>query len=219
MARRRLPQVDSTGSPQAQSPRSTQVTAPTWVTGSTGSPSQVNVLILGLGNPLRRDDGVGPRVIEELKAGGLPEGVTALDGGAGGLDLLQVMDGWDDVVVVDAANVDMDGRLERDDAVTRSDPVAEDSGCLAPGEFVRFTPQQARLSESPRDFSFHHAGLADVLALAGALDRPLPSIVIFGVQPRDVGWGEGLSPDIEAKLPALIDAVLEEAIRRVKSRG
>jgi hydrogenase maturation protease len=141
---------------------------------------------------LRKDDGVGPRVIEELKARGLPEGVTALDGGTGGLDLLQVIEGWDDVVVVDAADVDAG------------------TGQIAPGEFVRFTPEQARLRQSPHTFSLHHAGLAEVLALAHALDRTLPSIVVFGVQPRDVGWGEGLSPEIEARLPALVDAVLEQ---------
>jgi hydrogenase maturation protease len=100
------------------------------------------------------------------------------------------------VVIVDAADVDA-GRGE-----------------IAPGEYVRFTPNEAHLGESLHSFSLHHAGLAEVLALARALDRPLPSMVIFGVQPRDVGWGEGLSPDVEAKLPAVVAAVLEEAMRR-----
>lgn len=154
------------------------------------------VLILGLGNPLRRDDGIGSRVIEELEARGLPEGIAALDGGTGGLDILRIIEGWDDVVIVDTADVD-GGR-----------------GKIAPGEYVRFTPNQAQLRESPHTFSLHHAGLAEVLALARALDRPLPSMVIFGVQPRDVGWGQGLSPDVEARLPFLVDAVLEEATGR-----
>lgn len=173
-----------------EGPRSTRSS------GSTSSPSEGAILVLGLGNPLRKDDGVGPRVIEELEAQGLPEGVAALDGGTGGLDLLQVMEGWEQVVIVDAADIDA-GR-ER----------------IAPGEYVRFTPEQARLIESPHTFSLHHPGLADVLALAHALDQPLPSIVIFGVRPKDVGWGEGLSPEVEARLPALISAVLGEATQR-----
>ena len=86
---------------------------------------QRSVLVLGLGNPLRGDDGIGSRVVEELIRRGLPEGVTALDGGTGGLDLLQVLEGWERVVVVDAADV---GR--------------------EPGQFVRFTPDQARLAEA-----------------------------------------------------------------------
>jgi hydrogenase maturation protease len=158
--------------------------------------SQFTTLVLGLGNPLRRDDGVGPRVIEALKDHGLPEGVTALDGGTGGLDLLHVIEGWERVVIVDAAEVHTE------------------TGRTAPGQFIRFTPDHAHLVEETEHFSFHHAGLAEVLALARALDRHLPSIVILGVQPEDVGWGEGLSPVVEAGLPDLIDAVLEEVSRQ-----
>lgn len=145
------------------------------------------VLVVGLGNPLRGDDGVGPRVVAELKRRSLPKGVEVLDAGAAGLDLLQLTEGWDRVVVVDAADVGKE-----------------------PGQFVRFTHNQARLVEADEPFSFHHAGLAEVLALARALDRHLPPIVIFGVQPRKVGWGEGLSTDLESGLPILVDAVLEE---------
>lgn len=144
-------------------------------------------LLLGLGNPLRGDDGVGPRLVEELAQRGLPEGVTILDGGTGGLDLLQVLEGWRRVVVVDAADV---GR--------------------EPGQFVRFIADQVRLAESADSFSLHDAGLAEALALADALGQALPEMVIFGVQPADVGWGEGLSPALEAVLPTLADAVLEE---------
>jgi hydrogenase maturation protease len=95
-----------------------------------------SVLVIGLGNPLRGDDGVGPRLVEELNHRGLPGEVTALDGGAGGLDLLQVLEGWQRVVVVDAADV---GR--------------------EPGQFVRFTLHQAGLAQAADPFSLHSAGL------------------------------------------------------------
>ncbi len=156
-----------------------------------------NVLVLGLGNPLRGDDGVGPRVVAELERCELPEGVEVLDGGTGGLDLLQIIEGREQVVIVDAAQVDAQGQV------------------LTPGQFVRFAPDEARLASLPGDpstrcLSFHHAGVADVLDLARALGRPLPRIVIFAVQPEQIGWGEGLSADVERKLPALVDAVLDE---------
>jgi hydrogenase maturation protease len=154
---------------------------------------QSMTLVLGLGNPLRGDDGVGPRVVEELTRRGLPEGVTALDGGTGGLDLLQMLEGWERVVVVDAADI---GR--------------ERGGKVPPGQFVRFAPDQALLGEAADPFSLHSAGLSEVLALANALGRTLPEIVIFGVQPAEVGWGEELSPAVEAVLPALADAVFNE---------
>jgi hydrogenase maturation protease len=144
-------------------------------------------LILGLGNPLRGDDGVGARVVEELTRRDLPEGVTALDGGIGGLDLLQILQRWKRVVIVDAADV---GR--------------------EPGQYVRFTPDQVRLVRASDTLSLHNAGLSEVLALADALDLDLPEMVIFGVQPADIGWREGLSPTVESTLSALADAVLEE---------
>jgi len=156
------------------------------------------VLILGLGNPLRRDDGIGPRVIEELQRDGLRDEIAALDGGTGGLDVLRMIEDWDHVIIVDAANVD--------------------AGCgkVRPGEFVRFTPDQVRLIESEDNLSLHHAGLAEVFGLARALNHALPSIVIFGVQPGDVGWGEGLSSSVEAGLPTLVEAVRNEAEQTVR---
>jgi hydrogenase maturation protease len=152
-----------------------------------GGADLTSVLILGLGNPLRGDDGVGPRVIEELNRHGLPEGVMALDAGSGGLDLLRLLEGWRQAAIVDAADV---GR--------------------EPGQFVRFTPAEARLIESADGASLHNAGLAEALALANAVGQTLPEVVVFGVQPACVGWGEGLSPVVEAALPALVNAVLDE---------
>ena len=145
------------------------------------------VLVLGLGNPLRGDDGIGPRVIEVLNRCGLPEGATALDAGTGGLDLLQVLEGWERAIIIDAADV---GR--------------------EPGQFARFTPDEARFVGSEDAPSLHNAGLAEVLALADAVGQPLPEMVIFGVQPEKIGWGEGLSPAVEATLSELVDAVLDE---------
>lgn len=143
--------------------------------------------IIGLGNPLRGDDGIGPRVVQELARCALPPGTVALDGGTAGLGLLGLLNGWDRVIVVDAADVGQEA-----------------------GQFVRFRPDQARLAEAIDGFSFHHAGLAEVLALACALDQPLPPLVVFGVQPGQVGWQEGLSAAVEASLPALVEAILRE---------
>ncbi|MFW6082708.1 MAG: hydrogenase maturation protease [Chloroflexota bacterium] len=151
-------------------------------------------LVLGLGNPLRGDDGIGPRVIEELRKIELPEGAEAVDAGTGGIDLLHIMEGWDRVIVVDAADIHR-----------------------PPGHFRRFSPEEVQLLKADGRFSYHRAGLADALALARALGRPLPDIVVFGVQPGVIGWGQGLSPAVEARLPALVDAVTGELSRGDKN--
>jgi hydrogenase maturation protease len=146
-----------------------------------------SILVLGLGNPFRGDDGVGPRIIEELTRRGLPEGVTALDVGTAGLDLLNILEGWEQAVIVDAAEIGQE-----------------------PGQFMRFTPDEARLTQTDDLFSLHNAGLSEALALADALGQTLPKLVIFGVQPAEIDWREGLSPTVEAAVPALTDAVIAE---------
>ncbi|MGD8243933.1 MAG: hydrogenase maturation protease [Anaerolineae bacterium] len=148
---------------------------------------QPGTLILGLGNPLRGDDGIGPSVVKELAHRNLPEEVTLIDGGTGGLDLLRLLERWKRVVIVDAADVGRD-----------------------PGECVRFTPEEVRLVGASAPLSLHHAGLSEVLTLAEALDLHLPEMVIFGVQPAEIGWKEGLSPAVAATLSTLADAVLQE---------
>ncbi len=145
------------------------------------------VLVLGLGNPLRGDDGIGPRIIEELTRRGLPEGVTAQDVGNAGLDLLNLLEGRERTVIIDAAEM---GR--------------------EPGQFVRFTPDEVRLTQAGDHFSIHNAGLSEALALADALGRTLPDLVIFGVQPAEIDWREGLTQAVEATIPALTDAVMAE---------
>ena len=154
--------------------------------------SSCKTLVLGLGNPLRGDDGVGPRIIEELTRQGLPEGVTALDVGNAGLDLLNILEGWERAVIVDAAEM---GR--------------------EPGRFVRFTPDEARLTQAGDHVSLHNAGLSEALALANALGRTLPELVIFGVQPAEVDWKAELSSPVEAAIPALTEAVMAELTKRV----
>lgn len=158
--------------------------------GTEGAGAASVALVLGLGNPLRGDDGVGSRVVEELERRRLPEGVEAVDVGTGGLDLIHLIEGRQRVIVVDAADVKRE-----------------------PGQFVRFSLREVELLQADDQFSYHDAGLAEVLALARALGRSLPTVVLFGVQPQAIGWGQGLSPAVEATLPALVDAVIDE-IRR-----
>ena len=144
-------------------------------------------LILGLGNPLRGDDGVGVRVVEALAERALPGEVEVVDGGTGGLGIVNLMEGRQRVILVDAADM---GR--------------------APGEFVRFTPEDARLLGDAEHLSIHGAGLRDSLMLAQALGTLPEEIIIFGVQSVELDWKSALSPEVEASLPALVEAIVIE---------
>jgi hydrogenase maturation protease len=158
------------------------------VTPGTAAP---DTLIIGLGNPLRGDDGVGITVARALAERMLPAGVEVVDGGTQGLGLVNVMEGRRRVILVDAANI---GR--------------------APGRFVRFALDEARLRGDDQPLSVHAAGLREALLLAQALGTLPDQVVIFGIQPASVDWDDALSPEIEAALPALVEAVLAEAFHR-----
>jgi hydrogenase maturation protease len=146
-----------------------------------------DTLILGLGNPMRGDDGVGVRVIQQLVTQGLPEGVEAAEGGTKGLGLVNLMEGWRRVILVDAANMG-----------------------LTPGKFARFTRQEARLLGDDQSLSVHVAGLREALLLAEVLELLPDEIVIYGVQPAKLDWHAGLSPEVEAAVPGLVRSILGE---------
>jgi hydrogenase maturation protease len=144
-------------------------------------------LVIGLGNSLRGDDGVGVRVAQILAAQALPDDVEVVDGGTQGLGIVNLMEGRQRVILVDAADVGIDS-----------------------GEFVRFTLDEARLLGDDRHLSVHAAGLRDALLLAQALEVLPDEVVIFGVQPANLEWDSTLSPQVEAALPSLVAAVLAE---------
>lgn len=146
-----------------------------------------HVLILGLGNPLLGDEGIGVRVVEELKELDLPDGVTVVEGGTSGLGLVGLMEGYQRVIVVDAADMGH-----------------------PPGHVVRFTPLEAQLKTAEAPLSLHQIGLGEVLALAEALEVAPAELVIIGVQPSRVEMGVRLSPEAEKVIPQIIRIILDE---------
>ena len=143
-------------------------------------------LVLGLGNPLRGDDGIGPAVVDWLRARSLPPDVTALDDGSADLGLALTLADYRRVIVVDAAD------MKR-----------------APGEWLRFTPDQLRANRAST-LSLHAAGLSDVLSLGAALGMSPETVIIYGVQPARLDWSVGLSADAQQAVPAVGQAVLSE---------
>lgn len=141
-------------------------------------------LVIGLGNPLRGDDGIGPTVIAALRRSA--EDRTTLVESAGN-DLAEWLasDAFDRIVIVDAAEL---GR--------------------SPGEWVRLTAE-ALDSASPGEIA-HGLGLAETLRLLETLGvRPAP-ITVFAVQPATVGWGPGLSREARHAATAVAAAIRRE---------
>ena len=145
------------------------------------------ILILGLGNPLLGDEGIGVRVVEELQGLELPDGVVVVEGGTTGLGLIGLMEGYERVIIVDAADMGH-----------------------PPGRVVRFTPLEVQLKTAEAPLSLHQIGLEEVLALAEALEVAPAELVIIGIQPSQVEVGAGLSPEVERAIPQIIRIILDE---------
>jgi hydrogenase maturation protease len=145
------------------------------------------IRIIGVGNPLMGDDGIGIAAAERLAARQLPPGVEVIDGGTGGLTLLDLMAGAETVLLIDAVAMDR-----------------------APGSIARFSADEIDL-EAEAGLSLHETGLPAVFALGREMDLLPPRIVIFGVEPESVERRLGLSVAVEAALDPLVDQVLAEA--------
>ncbi len=144
-------------------------------------------LVVGLGSRLRGDDGLGPAVVDWLSQRALPPDVAAQDGGTPGLELVLTLADYPRVVIVDAADLRQ-----------------------APGRWARLGREQVRRAGEAAGLSLHHAGLAEALALGEELGMLPAELVIYGVQPARVDWSPGLSPQAQAAVPAVGQAVLEE---------
>ena len=140
-------------------------------------------LILGLGNLLLCDEGVGVHVARALMNAGCPEGVTVLDIGTAILDALPELASADRVIVVDAVKADEE-----------------------PGSVYRM-PFDAFLRPTCIA-SMHGFDLSRVLALTGRKDPP--EVMVIGVEPACIEWSIDLSPQVAAVVPAVLAHVWDE---------
>jgi hydrogenase maturation protease len=153
-------------------------------------------VLIGIGNPYRRDDGVGPALIEALETAGLPgvRLVTA-DGEPAAL-----IDAWQDAelaVVVDAVLCEP----PRPGLVHRT--------VWAPGEQAT-GPLAAPGGPGRAAASTHGPGVPDAIRLAEVLGAIPGRLVVFAVEAADLGFGPGLSETVAASLPGLTRAVRTE---------
>jgi hydrogenase maturation protease len=148
------------------------------------------VLVIGLGNPIMADDGLGLVALERLRQRwSLPESVRLVDGGTWGMNLLPLIEEAERVLFLDA--------------IDASRPV----GALVLLEREEL-PRFFALKLSP-----HQIDLREVLALA-ELRGTLPSdLVAIGLQPGRLEMATGLSPEVESRLDDLLTAAVERLER------
>ncbi|HIJ80445.1 MAG TPA: HyaD/HybD family hydrogenase maturation endopeptidase [Desulfuromonadales bacterium] len=156
------------------------------------SPTTENpaVLVLGIGNLVMCDDGIGIRVIQKLQQEyRFPEYVEVMDGGTLGLDLLPKLENLTRLIMVDA--VETGGKA---------------------GTCVRLSGQELPIALQTK-ISPHQMGLKDLLAVSELMGHTPRDMVLIGVQPECIEMEIGLSPSVEAQLDTLVDNVLAELAR------
>lgn len=151
------------------------------------------ILVMGVGNLLLGDEGVGVHAIEYLKKMELPVKADLLDGGTGGFHLLSLVNEYDRMVIIDAA--------------------ADESN---PGTVRVIKPRFA--SDFPRALTTHDIGLKDLIETATAIEQ-LPEIylVVITINP-DQPVRLTLSEEIEQVLPNVRNAVISSLLRLSKPK-
>ena len=148
--------------------------------------SRSPVLVLGIGNVLLRDEGVGVRVIEQMQKMSLPDDVELVDGGTAGADLLDVLAERQKVIVIDAVQAD-----------------------CKPGTVLRFTANDL-VRPGGVGMSLHELGLGEALTMTKQLGCEPKDVVVLGIKPKDIGCGLELSEEVAAAVPRVIELVLAE---------
>ena len=154
-----------------------------------------DTVVIGVGNTILSDEGVGVHAARLLESDPrVPAGVTILDGGTIGLELIPYASDAFRILILDAMN----------------------SG-KAPGTLARMTGKDLLGTTAER--SVHQLGVADLIAALFLVSSGPQEIVVLGVQPANTDWGTTLSPEVEAALVPLVDAAVAQLYLWKESRG
>ena len=144
------------------------------------------ILILGVGNVLLNDEGVGVHIAHKMMTLDLPPEVRVVEGGTDGFGLMHLILEADQLILIDAVK-----------------------GGGAPGSIYRFELEDCPPYPDPYKTSVHQISILEVIHLADLIGST-PRTTIIGIEPKEISWGMELTPEVEAKLPRVIEAVFEE---------
>lgn len=147
----------------------------------------MRIIVLGVGNILLSDEGIGVRTIEKLQQDyDLPPEVVIIDGGTTGMEMLEDLSNADHIVIVDAVR---SGR--------------------PPASIIRLADEQVPVFFKTK-LSPHQIGLSDVLATLEFIGEAPGGVTVIGVEPVSLETSMSLSPQVEARLPELMDLLVTE---------
>jgi hydrogenase maturation protease len=148
-------------------------------------PASRSIVVLGLGNLMRRDDAAGMHALARLAGDTrLPPGIRLVEGGTLGLELLYHVENASLLLVLDAVDA------------------GEPAGTL-----MLF--KGAEVEALPCGRSIHLLGLADLLSALRITERSPRDVMLLGIQPESTEWGTELTPAVDAALDKMIEVTLD----------
>jgi len=149
------------------------------------SGTSANAAIIGIGNRLLRDDGVGPRVIDALEGSqDLPEGVRLFDAGTTGFLALEAMSGCERAIVVDAIQTGKE-----------------------PGTVQEYRFKDGGFSEEIPQMTMHDISFTEALIYAREVYELPTDVRIIGVEPESLSTGLELTTPVTAAIPEILDRI------------
>lgn len=142
--------------------------------------------MVGVGNLLLKDEGVGVHVVNRLEEEGLPPGVEAIDGGTNSYDLVDIFCQASDLIIVDALK-----------------------GGLEPGTIYRAPLEDLGLKPDENGISLHQMHFIEAMTMVNLMGFH-PRAMVFGIEPSVIDWGLELTPEVEEKMPRILELVREE---------
>jgi len=145
------------------------------------------ILVMGVGNLLLSDEGVGVHVAQRMMEMDMPPEVRVVEGGTDGFGLINIILEADRMILIDAVR-----------------------GGGAPASIYRFDVEDVNPCPDIFKTSVHQISIMEVVNLSGLIGST-PYTTIIGVEPRSLEMGMSLSPEVEAKVPKIIRIIIEEA--------
>ncbi len=147
-----------------------------------------DIIVLGIGNPLMRDEGIGCRIIERFlaQAENYPS-VDFVDAGTGGLSVLHLIANRKKAIVIDCAYMEME-----------------------PGTIKKFAPEDVKSVKKLAHLSLHETDILKVINLAKQLGQYPKQLVIFGIEPHIIEPQPALSNTLNAKINDYLTAITAE---------
>ncbi|RQD56874.1 MAG: hydrogenase maturation protease [Desulfonatronovibrio sp. MSAO_Bac4] len=143
------------------------------------------LLVMGIGNILLRDEGVGVFCVQELQKKSWPENVSFIDGGTFTQDLFYLFENFDHLLVLDAVR-----------------------GGKNPGTIYRLEEKDL-IENKKQQISLHDIDLLDSLKMAELMGKK-PQLTVLGIEPEQIAWEMGLTDSLEKSFPDFVSIAEKE---------